>query len=89
MSNPSSPTVRELAELPSVPWSLLAASAYRVKLRLSGDEGIPFEQLPESERANWELLIRHISVAIAGQVTYAMNPSLLIELESSWSKEQK
>jgi hypothetical protein len=89
MVNNFSADIQDLVELPSVPWLLIAASAYRVKSKLSGDEPVPFEQLPESEQANWELLVRHISVAIAGQVTYAMNPSLLIKLESSWSKEQK
>lgn len=84
----SSPTTKELAELPGIPWLLLATSAYRVRCRALGEQAVPFDQLSPYEQQAWEIIVRHVVAVLGGQVTYAMNPDLLIALEQSWENNK-
>lgn len=86
MSNQSVSDTQELAELPSIPWVLFAASAYRVRCMMIGEEAVPFDKLSPLDQQAWETIVRHLVAALGGQVTYAMNPDLLTELEQSWSE---
>lgn len=87
MSNQSVSDTQELAELPGIPWVLFAASAYRVRCMLIREEAVPFDKLSPLDQQAWETIVRHLVTVLGGQVTYAMNPDLLTELEQSWCHE--